>query len=258
MARSMIGGIITSNLVTSNNVIASNTSYERLEPVKNQYGIITTTNNKEVAQYADIIFLSIKPNKYEIVMGEIKDYIKDDVIIISIAPGIEIKTIEAGFGKKMKVIRSMPNTPALVGEGMSAICSNDMVSSEELGMVIKIFESFGKAEIIDEKLMDVIPAISGSSPAYAYMFIEAMAEGGVLRGLPWNKAYKLAAQSVLGAAKMILETGEHPAELRDKVCSPGGTTIAAVRSLELNGFKGTVIEAMEECTKRVIEMSKGE
>lgn len=258
MAQSMIGGIISSNLVTSNNVITSNTSYERLEPVKNRYGIITTTNNKEVAQYADIIFLSVKPNKYETVINEIKDYVKDDAIIISIAPGIDIKTIEATFGKKMKVIRTMPNTPALVGEGMSAICCNDMVSNEEIDIVVKIFESFGKAEIIDEKLMDVIPAISGSSPAYVYMFIEALAEGGVLRGLTWKKAYRLAAQAVLGAAKMVLETGEHPAELRDKVCSPGGTTIAAVYSLEKNNFKGTVIEAMEKCTEKVIEMSKSE
>lgn len=256
MAQAMIGGIVKSGLVSANSIMASNRSQDTLKSVEERFGVLIATNNKEVAQFADILFLSIKPNKYEEIIEEIKDFVKDDVIIITIAPGISTKDIEIKFGKKLKVVRTMPNTPALVGEGMTAICYNEMIIEEEISLIVKIFESFGKAEIIDEKLIDVIPSISGSSPAYVYIFIEALAEGGVLRGLTWKQSYNLAAQAVLGAAKMVLETGEHPAELRDKVCSPGGTTIAAVYSLEKDNFKGTIINAMEKCTGKIIEMSK--
>ncbi|SQB89737.1 pyrroline-5-carboxylate reductase [Clostridium tetanomorphum] len=150
----------------------------------------------------------------------------------------------------------MPNTPALVGEGMSALCYNELIHEKELEEVINIFKSFGRVEIINEKLMDVVPAVSGSSPAYVYMFIEALADGAVLDGMPRDKAYKMAAQAVLGSAKMILETGEHPGVLKDRVCSPGGTTIEAVYSLEMNNFRGSVIEAMRKCTEKTIKMSQ--
>ncbi|WP_291635278.1 pyrroline-5-carboxylate reductase, partial [Clostridium sp.] len=142
----------------------------------------------------------------------------------------------------------------LVGEGMSALCANKNVTSDELEGVVKIFESFGKMEILEEKLMDLVPAVSGSSPAYVYMFIEALGDGAVLQGMPRDKAYKMAAQAVLGAAKMVLETGEHPGKLKDNVCSPGGTTIQAVYALEKNNFRGTVISAMESCTEKAIKM----
>lgn len=256
MAQAMIGGIVKSELTPAKNIMASNRSHEILKSVEEKFGILTTVSNKEVAQFADILFLSVKPDKYEHVIEEIKDCIKDEVIIITIAAGISIKAVEVNFGRKLKVVRTMPNTPSLVGEGMTAICFNEMINEEEIDLLVKIFESFGKAEIIDEKFIDVIPSISGSSPAYVYMFIEALAEGGVLGGLSWKQSYNLAAQAVLGAAKMVLETGEHPAELRDKVCSPGGATIASVYSLEKNNFKGTVIEAMERCTAKVTEMSQ--
>lgn len=255
IAQAMISGICKSNLVSNDNMMVSNASTETLELIKNKYGILATDNNKEVVKFADILFLSIKTEKYEEIIDHIKDHIKEDATVVTISPAINLKSMEVSFGRKLKAVRAMPNTPTLVGEGMSVICHNEMVNKDDLKDIIKIFQSFGKAEIIDESLMDIIPAISGSSPAYAYMFIEAIAEGGVLRGLPWKKAYKLAAQSVLGAAKMVLETDQHPIELRDKVCSPGGATIEALYSLEKNNFKGTVIEAMERCTEKVIEMS---
>ena len=144
----------------------------------------------------------------------------------------------------------MPNTPAFVGEGMTAVTRNAEVNDKELDMVLDIFKSIGKADVIDEKLMDMIPSISGSSPAYVYMFIEALADGAVLQGMARDKAYQYAAQAVLGAAKMVLESGKHPGELKDQVCSPGGTTIEAVYSLEQNHFRGTIIEAMEACTAK--------
>jgi pyrroline-5-carboxylate reductase len=154
------------------------------------------------------------------------------------------------------VVRAMPNTSAAVGESMSALSGGKYVTKDNMDAVVAIFESFGRAEIIDEKLMDAVPAISGSSPAYVYMFIEALADGGVLSGIPRKQAYIMAAQAVLGAAKMVLETHEHPGVLKDNVCSPGGTTIEAVYTLEQNNFRGTVISAMNSCTRKTKEMSK--
>ncbi len=255
MAQAIIGGIVNSKLVNGENIKASNTSAEKLHKVKNNFEISITTDNKEVAEFADILFLAIKPNKYEDVIKEIEKYVKDDVIIVTIAAGISIEFVEQCFKKKIKIVRTMPNTSALVGESMTAICNNKAVTYEELENILNIFNSLGKTEIIDENLINAFIGVSGSSPAYVYMFIEAMADGAVLNGIPRDKAYKLAAQAVLGAAKMVLETGKHPGELKDNVCSPGGTTIEAVYSLEKNNLRGTVIEAMEKCTEKAIKMS---
>ena len=256
MAQAIIGGILSSKLVDSSNIIASNPTNTKLEYVKKQYNILTTNNNIDVANFSDILFLAVKPNKYTDVISEIKGYVKQDAIIVSIAAGITIKSIENHFERDIKVVRTMPNTPCLVKEGMSAISYNLNVNSEEKNIILNIFESFGKAEVIDEKLMDVIPAVSGSSPAYVYMLIEALADGAVLQGMPRNQAYKFASQAVLGAAKTVLETNEHPGSLKDKVCSPGGTTIEAVYELEKNSFRASIISAMQSCTKKAIEMSK--
>jgi pyrroline-5-carboxylate reductase len=256
MAQAMIGGIISSKLTDPSNVIVSASSETNLNKVKEKYQLKTTLDNKAVAESCDILVLAVKPNMYIKVIKEIKDVVPKDIIIVTIAAGVSIETVEKAFEKEMKIIRTMPNTPALVGEGMSALCHNELITAEDLAPVIKIFDSFGKSEILEEKYMDAIPAISGSSPAYVFMFIEAMADGAVLQGIPRAKAYKMAAQAVLGAAKMVLETGEHPGSLKDKVCSPGGTTIEAVFTLEKNNFRGTVISAMEACTDKAIKMSK--
>lgn len=255
MAQAMIGGIVESGLVKAEQVIASNLHPNKLVEIAARYGIKAAENNIEVAENADIIILAVKPNMYAAVINEIKDQIKPEATIVTIAAGITIEFIEEAFEKNVKVVRTMPNTPALVGEGMSAICHNSNVKSGDLEEVLAIFESFGKVELIDEKLMDTIPAVSGSSPAYVYMFIEALADGAVLDGIPREKAYKLAAQAVLGAAKMVLETGIHPGALKDSVCSPGGTTIEAVYTLEKNNFRGTVISAMQSCTNKTKLMS---
>ena len=148
----------------------------------------------------------------------------------------------------------MPNTPALVGEGCTAVCRNELVSNEELAFAMTIFESFGQASVVNENLMDVVDGVSGSSPAYAFMFIEAMADAAVEGGMPRKQAYQFAAQSLLGSAKMVLETGKHPGELKDMVCSPGGTTIAAVRVLEEKGFRGTVIDAIKACIDKTKQL----
>lgn len=255
MGIAMIGGIIKGNIVSPDKITVADLNEKNLKETKEKYSINTTTDNNEVARNADILILSVKPNLYPIVINQIKDQIKDGVIVVTIAAGKDIKGTVEMFGRNVKVVRVMPNTPALVGAGMSAVCANDAVTKEELEEIINIFESFGKAEVVSEKLMDVVTAVSGSSPAYVYMFIEAMADAAVLDGMPRNQAYKFAAQAVLGAAKMVLETGMHPGALKDMVCSPGGTTIEAVATLEEKGLRTAVITAMRNCTKKSIEMS---
>ncbi|MTI67425.1 MAG: pyrroline-5-carboxylate reductase [Firmicutes bacterium] len=256
MAQAMLGGMINSNTLDNENVIVSNPTNNKLHLVKKQYDVKVTNDNNEVAKESDILILAVKPNKYDTVLKEIKNHIKENVIIVTIAAGIDINSVENIFDNDIKVIRTMPNTPALVREGMTAMCSNKNVKDKEMKEIITLFKSFGKVEIIDEKLMDYIPGISGSSPAYVYMFIEALADGAVLHGIPREKAYKMAAQAVLGSAKMILETNEHPGKLKDNVCSPSGSTIEAVYTLEKNNFRGTIIAAMESCTTKAIKMNK--
>ena len=160
------------------------------------------------------------------------------------------------FGKEIKLVRVMPNTPALVGEGMAAIYPCPEIQPDELELVCKIFNSFGKSEIVTEGQMDVVTGLSGSSPAFIFMIIEAMADGAVLEGMPRNQAYKFAAQTVLGSAKMVLETGKHPGELKDMVCSPAGTTIEGVAELEKAGVRSSIINAVKVATEKSKNMSK--
>ncbi|MGX8687075.1 MAG: pyrroline-5-carboxylate reductase, partial [bacterium] len=190
-------------------------------------------------------------------ISEIRDYVREDQLIISIAAGRTLDYIQSEFGgKKVKVVRLMPNTPAMVGEGMTAACANGAVSKEELDYAVRICSGFGKAEIVPESLFDVVTAVSGSSPAYVFMFIEAMADAAVQGGMPRAQAYIFAAQAVLGSAKMVLDTGKHPGELKDMVTSPAGTTIEAVRVLEEKGFRSAVFECVKACTEKSAEMRK--
>jgi pyrroline-5-carboxylate reductase len=251
MAQAMIEGIIKSQLIPKENVMASANSEKTIEIIKKTYGILTTLNNREIAGYADILILAVKPELYVNVIKEIKNEIKPSAIIITIAAGISLMDIEQSFGFQVKAVRTMPNTPSLVGEGMSAICANIYLDESEISEVERLFHTFSKTERLDEKLMDAVPAISGSSPAYVYMLIEAMADGGVRQGIPRDQAYRLAAQAVLGAAKMVLDTGKHPGELKDNVCTPGGATIEAVVTLEEKQFRGSITAAMESCTNKV-------
>jgi pyrroline-5-carboxylate reductase len=203
-----------------------------------------------VVKNSDILVLAVKPQFYEAAINSVKEFIRDEQVIISIAPGKTLEWVTQCFGKAIKLVRIMPNTPALVGEGMTGACRNALVSDEEYNKVLDILGSFGVVETISENLMDVCVSVSGSAPAYVFMMIEAMADGAVADGMPRDKAYKFAAQAVLGSAKMVLETGKHPGELKDQVCSPGGTTIEAVRVLEDKGFRSSIIEAMKACVNK--------
>ena len=256
MGQAMIGGIVKSGLVPPEQVYAADPSEQNLNRVQKEYCICVTQDNLVPAKKCDILVLSVKPYLYADVIEEIRDTVKQDVVIVMIAAGQTIAVNEARFGRNIKIVRAMPNTPALVGEGMAALCANSYVTDEEKNEVREIFESFGKAEFVAENMMDVVAGVSGSSPAYVYMFIEALADGAVLQGMPRQQAYTFAAQAVLGSARMVLETGMHPGALKDMVCSPGGTTIEAVASLEQDGLRAAVIRAVDVCTEKSKAMSK--
>lgn len=247
MGKAMLSGVLESGKCEKDDIIASAKTDSSRDKIKAEYGVLVASDNKEVARFADILFLAVKPQYYEEVISEIRDEVKDNQIIVSIAPGKSLQWFEEAFGKKVKVIRTMPNTPCMVKEGMMGMCPNALVTEEEVELVKSICEGFSKTEVVTENLMDVVTAVSGSSPAYVFMFIEAMADAAVAGGMPRNQAYKFAAQAVLGSAKMVLETGKHPGELKDMVCSPAGTTIQAVRVLEEKGMRSSVLEAMMKC-----------
>lgn len=251
MAQAMIGGIIKKQLCTEQDIIASAKTEATLNKVQGQYGIRVTLSNKEVVEQSDVVVLAVKPLYYEDVISEIRSSATKEQIFISIAPGKSLRWLADQFGSsEYKIVRTMPNTPALVGEGITGVTPCDSMEEADLQKVLTILRSFGKAEVIAESLMDVVVSVSGSSPAYVFMFIEAMADAAVADGMPRAQAYTFAAQAVLGSAKMVLETGMHPGELKDMVCSPGGTTIEAVRVLEEKGMRSSVIEAMKACTKK--------
>lgn len=242
MASAMIGGMLQKGLLQKEDIIASSATQKTADRVAQEFGIRTTLDNKEVAK-AEIVILAIKPIYCEGVIREIRDQIGEKQIVVTIVAGRSLQWLSDTFGKPVKLIRTMPNTPALVGEAITALCPGELVSEEELEEVCSLFRGFGKAEVVGEHLMDAVVAVSGSSPAYVFMFIEAMADAAVAEGMPRVQAYQFAAQSVLGSAKMVLETGKHPGQLKDEVCSPGGTTIAGVSALEEWGFRNAVIKA---------------
>ncbi|MGG7148905.1 pyrroline-5-carboxylate reductase [Clostridium butyricum] len=250
MGSSMVGGLIKSGFLKSEEIIVSTKTEASSKKLRDEFKVATTLDSKTVAKESQTIILAVKPNMYKSVVEEIKSELTEDKLIITIAAGISIENMEEWLGDDLKIIRTMPNTPALVGQAMSAVCPNKNVSEEELKYCINIFESFGECEVLEEKYFDGFIAVAGSSPAYVFMFIEAMADGAVKLGIPRAKAYKMAAQSVLGSAKMVLETGKHPGELKDMVCSPAGTTIDAVVELEKLGFRNSVIQAMDKCAEK--------
>lgn len=250
MAQAMLKGILEKKLYKNEEIIVSRRNEAALREIQKEFSVCVTTDNKEVAQKADVLILAVKPFQFETVIGEIRDFVKQDALIISIAAGQTIANIERLFGKNIRLVRSMPNTPALVLEGAAGVCFNEEVSETDKKTAMAVFSSFGIAHEVSEAMIDAVIGVSGSSPAYVFLFIEAMADAAVAEGMPRKQAYELAAQSVLGSAKMVLETGKHPGELKDMVCSPAGTTIEAVQALEKAGFRNAVMEAVRSCVKK--------
>lgn len=255
MGSAMIGGILKSGLITSKDIRAVARSQETLDRIGSQYGIGTSLDAREVVDFADIIILAVKPYQLAGLLKELVGLL-DGKILVSVAAGLTMDHLEEMVGSDKKIIRAMPNTPAMVGQAMSALVKNDQITDDDLVEVDKIFKCIGKTQLIDESMMDAVIGVSGSSPAYVFMFIEAMTDAAVLSGMPRDQAYQFAAQAVYGSAKMVMETGLHPGVLKDMVCSPGGTTIRAVEVLEENGLRNAVIKGQLACVKRSREMSQ--
>lgn len=210
-----------------------------------------TQSNAECANSCKYVILAVKPQYYPQVLKQIRYAVTEEHVVISLAPGITIEQLKESLGSDRRIVRAMPNTPALIGEGMTGLSFlAEELTGEEMDMVHKIFGCAGKYADVEERMMSAVVCASGSSPAFVYQFIEALADGAVQFGLPRAQAYTFAAQAVAGAAKMVLETGKHPGELKDQVCSPGGTTIAGVAALENAGFRGAVLKACEACYEK--------
>lgn len=249
MAKAMINGILSSGQAPKENIMASAKTEATRNKIREQLGIRAAESNREAVEFADVVFLAVKPQYFEEVLTEIRPSVSKQ-IFVSIAPGKTLAWLQERLGDSVKIIRTMPNTPAMVGAGMTGLCKNELVTHEEAEMVCRLCDSFGKTEIVPESLIDVVVGVSGSSPAYVFLFLEAMADAAVADGMPRAQAYKFAAQAVMGSAKLMLETGEHPGVLKDMVCSPAGTTIEAVRVLEEKGLRSAVIEAQRACVKK--------
>jgi pyrroline-5-carboxylate reductase len=257
MANAMIRGIVSSGYAGEADILVSDPSQSALSALKSRYPGITAGSNRDVAVKADILILAVKPQFYGDVASVISPVLRTETLIVTIAAGITLARMEEWLGKTRRVIRTMPNTPALVGEGMTAMAPNSLASDSDKETVKALFGSFGRVIELRESLMDPFTALSGSSPAWVFMFIEALADGAVLKGIPRDQALMIASQAVLGSARMVLETGKHPGELKDSVCSPAGTTIEAVAELEKRGFRASVIEAVRVCTDRARSLAGG-
>lgn len=255
MGTALLKGVVKSGLISPDKISIYDIDREKAHKISAETGARLSASSEEVVRTSEAVVLAVKPAQVKAVLEPLTP-VFDGKLLISIAVGIPTGVYSGILGEHSRIIRSMPNTPAAVGEGITLLCGGGSATEEDVHRAKALFETVGKAEIFDERLMNEVTALTSSSPAYIFMFIEAMADAAVLSGIPRQVAYRLAAQAVLGAAKMVLETGKHPAELKDQVCSPAGTTIEAVRSLEKNGLRYTVIQAMDECTHKAREIGK--
>lgn len=254
MATAMIEGILESGAAKPEELMASDKAPGIDKKITGKLKIRYGATNQDVAKFADILFLAVKPQYYADVISEIWETVSEHEIIITIAPGKTLSWLGRQFGRPLKIVRTMPNTPAMVKAGMMGLSKNEYVTQEEMETVQNLCRCFAKAEWLPESLLDVVTAVSGSGPAYVFMMIEAMADGAVADGMPRAQAYEFAAQTIYGSAKMMMELGKHPGELKDMVCSPGGVTIDAVRVLEERGFRSALIEAEKACVRKTREM----
>ena len=250
MAQAMIGGIIKEGLAKPEEICGSAKTAATENAMRERFGIRVTGDNRKTAQEAELLFLAVKPQFFPEVIEQIRGLALEGKTVVSIAPGKSLSWLAEQFGKELAFVRAMPNTPALVGEGCTAVCFAPEVTQEQKAGVMAVLGSFGKAIEVPERLMDVVPGVSGSSPAWIFMLMEAMADGAVAEGMPRSQAYEFVAQAVLGSAKLMLETGKHPGELKDMVCSPAGSTIQAVRVLEEKNFRGAVMDAVIACVEK--------
>lgn len=257
MGAAIIKGYLSTHVNESSNIFAFDQAADKLQVLSDDLGIIACSCPAQLMEHSDVVVLAIKPNNFDTVIPEISSCYRPDQVLVSIAAGISMDYIEKLMEKDgVKIIRVMPNTPAMVNEGMSALCRNGHVTDEEFIPVLELFRSVGKAEVVEEMLIDTVIGVSGSSPAYTYMYIEALIDAASANGMEREQAKIFAAQAVLGAARMVLETGINPVTLRENVCSPGGTTIEAVKVLQHNGFHDDVKEAFQAAVNKSKLMTK--
>lgn len=257
MGSAMLAGALNAGLTTAERIAVHTGTPVHQAALAEKYGVQALASNRDVARNSDIIVLAVKPNIYKDVLLDIRDVLTQGQTIVAIAPAYSISAIAALVDNDaVGIARAMPNTPAQIGQGMAGLCFSENMSSEQQAAVKAFFESFGKVAIVREDVMHAVGSVSGSSPAFVYMVIEAMAQGAIKLGIPAKDAITFAAQSVLGAAALVLETGEHPAMLRDAVCSAGGTTIAGVAALEKDGMKAAFLDAMDASSEKFLAMER--
>jgi pyrroline-5-carboxylate reductase len=257
MGEAMIKGLLQAGLVPPQTICATDVRIERLEQIARQYGIRTAASNSSLVGESDVVILAVKPQIMGAVLKEIADAVDTRKLLISIAAGVATRTLRAHLAKPVRLIRVMPNTPALVLEGVTAIARADGLDHGDLDTAQELFGAVGRVVVLDEDALDAVTGLSGSGPAFIAIVIESLADGGVKMGLDRATAMTLAAQTVLGSAKLILETGAHPGQLKDMVSSPGGTTIAGISALEEGGVRRTFISAVERATQRSRELGRG-
>ncbi|GJL63998.1 MAG: pyrroline-5-carboxylate reductase [Nitrospirales bacterium] len=254
MAEALMAGLLQAGAVKSANIWATDVSQDRLNDLKKKYQIQIGIDNAEAVKWATIIILAVKPQVLPHVLKQIKKGLKRTQLLISIAAGVPLSKIIGGLSSSVSVIRAMPNTPCLVQQGATALTTGNTVTQDQLQMSEAIFTASGKVVVVEETLMDAVTGLSGSGPAYVYVMIEALADGGVRMGLPRHIAHTLATQTVLGTANLVSISGEHPGLLKDRVASPGGTTIAGLHELEKGGIRAIFMTAVEAATKRSQEL----
>ncbi len=257
MATALAKGFVQAGLVTSAHIIASDLSEAAAAAFAKEVGARTTAFNPDVVRFADVLILAVKPDQIKGVLSEIHEHFTEKHLLISIAAGVTLAQLESGLGAGTRVVRVMPNTPALVGASASAFAKGRSALPTDSELTQKLLSSVGVAFPVKEALLDAVTGLSGSGPAYVYLFIEALSDGGVASGLPRDIATKLAAQTVLGAAKMVLETGLHPGALKDMVTSPGGTTIEGLHELEKGKLRGTVMSAVRAAAEKSKKLGQG-
>jgi pyrroline-5-carboxylate reductase len=257
MATALAKGFVQAGLVTSDQLIASDISEAARAAFAKETGAKTTASNPDSVKFAHILILAVKPDQVAGALAEIHEHMTEKHLLICIAAGVTLARLEAGLGKDARVIRVMPNTPALVGASATGFALGKSATAADADLAKKLFSAVGVAFQVKESLLDAVTGLSGSGPAYVYLFIESLSDGGVAAGLPREVATKLAAQTVLGAARMVLETGQHPGALKDMVTSPGGTTIEGLHELEKGKLRGTVISAVRAATDKSKKLGQG-
>lgn len=254
MGEALIAGLLNSSTCAPENITVSDINTKRLEYLDKNYGISATTSNLKAAEAADIFVLAVKPQKMPDVLKEISDSINEDMLIITIAAGVKISTIEAALKNNVKVVRVMPNMCAQVGESVSAICHNRMVTESDKELVMELFGSVGESLLVDETLLDAVTGISGSGPAYIFLVMETLIQAGVQEGLTFKQSREIVLQMVKGSAELAIKTGEHPAQLKERIMSPGGTTVEGLKVLEKKGFRGALLDAVSAAVSRSKEL----